>query len=248
MLSPRFIIGVLIAVYAVYLILVARYRARVTAHRAVTLKICGYELLICACGLISALVPGGGALAWVLRIAALAVIVPALGLLVPILLHMHDRPAAPAAYAVVPGMALERGRPNRDLVFRVDAAAAYAGAHPGARLIVTGGNAGGGRPEAAVMRDMLVERGIPPDDIMVEDQAEDTDGNFAYVARMIDPSKPIALITSGYHMLRALSAARAAGFSRMEGWSAKCDPKMLPANLLWEVVCGLDRLTRRLKT
>ena len=177
----------------------------------------------------------------------LALALPALVLLGLILLHMRDVPAAPAETIIVLGMALERGRPNRDLLHRVDAAARCAKACPAAAVIATGGNGEGGRTEAEVMRELLIKRGVGPGRIMVEDQSVDTPENFRNVARMIDPARPVILITSGYHMLRASGIARHTGFTNVQRLSARCDPRFLPANLAWEVVCGIDRIIKRIK-
>lgn len=236
------ILAILTAVYAVYLAFVARYRQRVTAQRSAVMGILRYELLICACALLAAL-----PCPWPLRLMGLALVIPALVLLGLILRHMGDVPAAPADTAVVLGMALEKGRPNRDLLHRVAAAANWAQGHPGAALVVTGGNRNGGLSEAEVMRDLLVERGVAPGRIILEDRAVDTPANFQNVARMIDPARPVVIITSGYHMLRASAIARDAGFTDVRRLSAKCDPVFLPANIAWEIVCEIDRLTQRMK-
>lgn len=248
------ILAGLTVVYAIYLTLVARYRVRATVDRGVVMKILQYELLICAGLLILSLDLGFGLgrllrlapIAWALRLAALLLILPVLALSTSVLIHMNDRPAAPTDTAIVLGMALEHGRPNRDLLRRVEAAADYASVHPDARLIVTGGNAGGGLSEAGVMRGLLAERGVDIARIMTEDQAVDTDENFANVARMIDPAQPVTLITSGYHMLRASAIAGRAGFTSVQRLSARCDPRFLPANVAWEVVCEIDRRIKQM--
>ena len=91
---------------------------------------------------------------------------------------------------------------------------------------------------------VLIERIIR---IILEGRAVDTPANFQNVARMIDPARPVVIITSGYHMLRASAIARDAGFTDVRRLSAKCDPVFLPANIAWEIVCEIDRLTQRMK-
>ena len=66
--------------------------------------------------------------------------------------------------ALVLGLALENGKPTDDLISRLDTAQAYLKKYPEAKLILTGGNADeSGYTEAAVMRDILAERGVAED-------------------------------------------------------------------------------------
>ena len=248
---------VLAAVYALYLIVVALRRVRLTVDRGVNLRILGYELVICAAFMILALDVRFGLgtllrfepLAWLARTGALALAIPTALLAGRIAGHLRDRPAADADCALVLGMALEGGAPNRDLIYRVEAAREWALAHPAARLIVAGGNgAGNGPSEAAVMKALLVERGVSGDSVALEDRSTDTGENFANAVRMLDPGEPVVIVTSGYHMPRALSIAKAAGFAAPAGLSAPCDPWLFPANASWEIVCEFDRLAKRARS
>ena len=232
-----------------YLTAVALYRARATVDRGIIMKILGCQLLICAAFLFLALDVrfgfGMSIPAWLLRLAAMGLCALAAVLTVLVLLHMRDRPVQLPDLAVVPGMALEDGKPNRDLILRLETALKYAEGLPGSTLIVTGGNAGqDGRSEAAVMRDYLVARGVAGPRIMIEDQSVDTPANLRNVARMIDPARPVALITSGYHLYRAVGIARRAGFTAVQGLAAPCDGRFLAANIAWEIVCEVDGLLK----
>ncbi len=115
---------------------------------------------------------------------------------------------------LVLGLALEDGKPTDDLVSRLNTAQAYLQEYPEARLILTGGNAdGSGRTEADVMHDILLERGVTEDRMILEDRSNSTKENFRNTAQMIDPRKPVVLISSDYHMDRAVRTAESAGFS-----------------------------------
>lgn len=221
-----------------YLTAVALYRERTTADRGTIKKIMECELAVCF--MLSMLVVGGG---WIQVLAAVGLL-PVAAALARILWHMFDRPSGEAESVVVLGMALENGQPNRDLIYRLDAALRCV---PGGKYIVTGGNAGAGREsEAAVMQRYLIKHGVPKDKILVEDRAVDTPANFRNVADMIDVSKPVTLVTSGYHMLRARGIAKRAGFHNLSGYSAKCDWRFLIANIAWEIVCELGEVKKRL--
>ena len=121
-----------------------------------------------------------------------------------------------ADHAIVLGLALENGKPTEDLLARLDTAQAYLEEYPEARLILTGGNAdASGRTEAAVMRDILAERGVADERMILEDQAETTKDNFRNTLQIIDPRSPAVLISSNYHMDRAAQTAKSAGFTKI---------------------------------
>jgi uncharacterized SAM-binding protein YcdF (DUF218 family) len=88
--------------------------------------------------------------------------------------------------------------------------------HQGAapRIIVTGGNyVPDGEielTESATMRLFLKDLGVPGEAIIEEDKAQNTLENIAFVRKLVG-DKPIALVTSAYHMPRALRIARRSG-------------------------------------
>ena len=150
----------------------------------------------------------------------------------------------PAENAIVLGMALENGQPTRDLLARLDTAEDYLTEHPGARLILTGGNAdASGRTEAVVMRDLLIERGVPEDRLRLEDKAATTKENFANTAGMLSEDEPVVLITSGYHMDRAVQTAKEAGFTDILRLPARSGLLSYGANMMWEVILDLKEFT-----
>ena len=132
-----------------------------------------------------------------------------------ILLGGRRRPVRRAETLIVPGAAMENGNATPALRRRLETAAEYALAHPEVRLVVTGGNGADGITEAAVMRRILLEKGIAPERIRTEDQAVNTRENFRNSARMVDPSRPAAIVTTGCHMRRAVRLAREAGFASL---------------------------------
>ena len=146
---------------------------------------------------------------------------------------------------IVLGMALEDGKPTQDLLNRVETARRYGQAHPEAALILTGGNPGpDGRTEAAVMQDLLTENGFPASRIVLEDQASNTMQNFLNTAELIDPSAPVMLVSSDYHMSRAMKTAQDAGFTQVIRLPAPSSPLPYGANVMWEVMMKINALTR----
>lgn len=80
------------------------------------------------------------------------------------------------------------------------------------KIIVSGGTfivdpASHITPEADAMKIFLVELGVPPDAILKEGEALNTLQNIAYVRNIVG-TKSVALVTSGFHMPRAMRAAR----------------------------------------
>ena len=154
--------------------------------------------------------------------------------------------AGRADYAVVLGLALENGEPAPDLLTRLDTAREYLKRYPEARLILTGGNAdASGRTQAAVMRDVLTERGVPEDRLILEDRAQTTKENFGNTAGIVLPEDSIVMISSNYHMDRRVRNASEGGFSQVMRLPAPSSSLAYGANMLSEVVLDLNDLTRR---
>ena len=153
--------------------------------------------------------------------------------------------AGRADYAIVLGLALENGEPAPDLLARLDTARGYLESYPESRLILTGGNAdGSGRTEAAAMRDILTERGVPEDRLILEDQAGTTKENFRNIAGLVSTEEPVVMISSNYHMDRAVRNASESGFSHVMRLPAPSGFPAFGANMLSEVVLNLNDLVR----
>lgn len=91
--------------------------------------------------------------------------------------------------------------------------------HPEARILLSGGlgdlMAQGERSEAAFARELLVEIGVPGERIELEERSRNTCEN-AVESRAIAAPRPgetWLLITSAFHMPRAVACFRAAGFA-----------------------------------
>jgi uncharacterized SAM-binding protein YcdF (DUF218 family) len=120
---------------------------------------------------------------------------------------------------VNPRISAARGRPSvRDAAERLFAAGELARRYPGARIVMSGGEAAifpTGRPEATVMRDVLVSQGIDASRIATETTSRNTYENAVETRRLMQP-KPgevWILITSAWHMPRAVGCFRTAGWT-----------------------------------
>jgi uncharacterized SAM-binding protein YcdF (DUF218 family) len=120
--------------------------------------------------------------------------------------------------AVDPEFVAARGTPDlNEAAERVTVVAALATRYPRARIVYSGGNArivysGGSEAEAAAQ---LIETfGVPKDRLILEDQSRNTAENAVFSFRVAapKPGERWLLVTSGYHMPRAIGAFRKVGF------------------------------------
>ncbi len=101
---------------------------------------------------------------------------------------------------------------------RLTEAAILARRYPAARLLYTGGSAslwGSNSTEALEGRKLLVALGVDPTRIAIEDQSRNTDENARFSAALVhpQPDETWLLVTSAYHMPRAMGLFVKAGFS-----------------------------------
>jgi uncharacterized SAM-binding protein YcdF (DUF218 family) len=102
--------------------------------------------------------------------------------------------------------------------------------YPGAKIVFSGGSdrLTPGPSEAAVARQLFMSFGIDPNRILIEDQSRNTEENARFTLRIIDPDPQSKwmLLTSAYHMPRAIGTFRQVGFNviafpagwRTHGW------------------------------
>ncbi|WP_353626219.1 YdcF family protein [Bacillus sp. JCM 19041] len=84
---------------------------------------------------------------------------------------------------------------------------------PPPKLIVTGGQGEDELiSEAAAMRSYLIEQDIPPQQIVVEDVAENTYENFSYSKQLVTPpAAKSVFVTNHFHLFRSSLYARKIG-------------------------------------
>ncbi|WP_405137146.1 YdcF family protein [Nocardia sp. NBC_01388] len=125
-------------------------------------------------------------------------------------------PHGPDTAIVILGFGLQPdGTLRPELIDRLRAGYVEAFVSAASPVIVTGGNPQSGITEAQAMANWLTSHGLPPQRIHLEPAARSTVENAEYSAQlMTELGTPNAiLITSGYHMPRALASFTAAGIS-----------------------------------
>lgn len=114
---------------------------------------------------------------------------------------------------VVLGARVDEDGPSGSLRERIAAAAKYLSANPDTICIASGGQ-GADEPmsEAQCIRDHLIAAGIDPERIQLEDRSTSTEENLRYALPMLpDGVNTVGIVTSDFHVFRALCLARKTG-------------------------------------
>lgn len=161
--------------------------------------------------------------------------------------HYRDQGRPGLDYIIVLGAQMKERGPSVVLKFRLDAAYDYLIANEDTLCVVSGGQ-GANEPcsEAQGMYEYLVERGISPERILMEDKSTDTSENIAFSAEVIGGTdKDVGIVTNNFHVFRGMMLARHAGFENACGISARSNIYFQPNNLVREffgimkdLVCG----------
>ena len=132
---------------------------------------------------------------------------------------------------VILGCQVKPWGPSILLQDRLDKALDYLEEHPDIPAVLTGGTGYGEEiSEARCMYDWLTARGVDPDRLILEEQAEDTSENFALARPLleeagVDPARDaVAVVTNDFHIARARLIAQKKGYGHTVG---------VPAPLPW---------------
>lgn len=121
---------------------------------------------------------------------------------------------------VHPGMSRDAGRPIPfAAVHRAELAIQLARAHPALKVVISGGDGSligdsGNEPEAVLVARYFEDYGIARDRLIVEARSRNTRENAVFSAELArpDPAATWLLVTTAYHMPRAVGTFRAAGW------------------------------------
>lgn len=119
-------------------------------------------------------------------------------------------------YVVIFGAAVRsNGRPSLALRRRIDSAAAWARAHPAAMIVPTGGAGRQGPAEAKVMKQALIDAGIPARRIIIEPNGRDTLESIRLCNRLLrqrEDCRQVVVCTSRYHQPHCALLFRLLGY------------------------------------
>lgn len=147
-------------------------------------------------------------------------------------------------YVLVLGAGVNGTEPSRTLLARLETAYAYLETYPEARCVVSGGQGGGEDiTEALCMYTWLVNRGVDPGRIWMEDKSTSTSENLRFTLNLIEAktgSRPdtLAVISSEFHLCRAGCMAADLGVS-MLGVPARTEPLPLRLHYYFREIFGM---------
>ncbi|NMA80264.1 MAG: YdcF family protein, partial [Clostridiales bacterium] len=132
------------------------------------------------------------------------------------------------------------GEISPSAIRRLDRAAQYYDRNNDAIFVLSGGKTQW-QPiaEGYVMRDYLLERGIPDEQILVEDSAMNTSENIAKSKEILDQTfsedYTVCIITSDYHGYRAVALADGSGIIGAKRYLARTPDRLIPPAYLREL-------------
>lgn len=124
-----------------------------------------------------------------------------------------------------------------ELVRRAETAAQLYREGKAPLIIACGGTTPGHSvSETDVMARLLGDMGVPEDAVIQENQSQDTIGNMRFAAKKLGGAKGrrVLVVTSDYHLRRAVMTARRVGFS------AKGFPARLVHDEAWKTLKGKE--------
>lgn len=161
-----------------------------------------------------------------------------------IISKMNVRGDKNASYIIVLGAQVRGEKVTKSLAKRLDAAYDYLNDNKETIVICSGGKgAGEDISEALAMKRYLIDKGIDEDRIITEDKSKNTYENLKYSLDIIgDASSKVVVVTSNFHIYRALHLAKYVGFDKVSGLAGKSDNKLLPNYMIRESLALLKDL------
>lgn len=180
-------------------------------------------------------------------IAAVCCFGLALGALCYAQAHAEQSAGTSDALIVLGAQVYSSGELSPQLALRMEAAWAAYQKYP--RMIVVCGGQGGNEPlpEGEAMRAWLLEKGVPNDQVIAETTSMNTLQNLQNAIALLPASaQRITIVTSDYHLPRALQIARDLGVEA-DGIGSPCKPEYWMKNHTREVLAWgkyfLNRIT-----
>jgi uncharacterized SAM-binding protein YcdF (DUF218 family) len=155
-----------------------------------------------------------------------------------IIYNMRGTPETGADYVIVLGCQVVGEYASLPLLSRGYTAIRYLNRSPETKVVLSGGKGSGENiSEAEALRRLMHEYKIDKERIFLEDRSKNTRENLFLSNELYNLSDAhIALVTSDYHMFRALSVAKKLGYTNVYALPSRSQRSVLPAFLLREYV------------
>jgi len=154
-----------------------------------------------------------------------------------ILSSMHGEPPVDETdYVIVLGCQVVGIYPSFPLTRRINTASEFLNEHPNVIAIASGGQGPGEDiTEAEAIRKYMIENGVNRDRILMEDKARNTLENLKFSNELYNlTEKNIVIVTTDYHMFRAIAVAKKLGYKNISGVPSRSQRSVLPAYLVRE--------------
>lgn len=140
--------------------------------------------------------------------------------------YLWKEPDTELSVVVVLGAQVRGTRPSRALERRLEKAETFLKAHPDTLAVLSGGQGEGeDMTEAQCMADWLTEHGIASDRLILEERSTSTEENLKFSVAFLDTTKPVGILTSNFHVYRALCLAKKQGYTQAYGIPARSDAR-----------------------
>jgi uncharacterized SAM-binding protein YcdF (DUF218 family) len=153
-----------------------------------------------------------------------------------IIYTMRSVPETGADYVIALGCQVVGEYASLPLLSRGYTAIRYLNRNPETKAVLSGGQGPGENiAEAEALRRLLLENKIDKERIFLEDQSRNTRENLFLSNELYNlADKNIVLVTSDYHLYRALAVAKKLKYENVSGLPARSQKSVLPAFLLRE--------------
>lgn len=155
-----------------------------------------------------------------------------------IISRANATPEPQAEYVLVLGAQVRGTTPSWELRSRLDTAISYLEENPGTKAVLSGGQgAGEDVSEADAMYAYIVEHGIDAERLILEDASTTTQENIEFSRERIgNDDATIVIVTSGFHVYRAVHMAEKQGLNHVSGYGSPSKKEMIPTYYIREAL------------
>lgn len=137
----------------------------------------------------------------------------------------REKPIDYIPFMIVLGARVKGKTPTRALRARVNKAYEYLAKNENTIAILSGGKGEGEFiSEALCMQNLLVEKGIQENRLILEDKSRTTEENIRFSKRWVKKEEPVLIVSNDFHVWRGRVMAAESGFKKVYGLGAKTEP------------------------